>query len=140
MSDVGLDVQWQVMLGREEFYNATKRLHNALQGNPGSLDDDEWAIFERFNEMNATEIEGGWDVIIGHDPQPIATRKHVPKKGKQWIWRCHIALSEPNPAAIEPLVPMIREYDGTVFPIEDSVPKTPDGAGSPHICPPAIDP
>jgi trehalose synthase len=27
MRDVGLDVEWQVMLGREEFYNATKRLH-----------------------------------------------------------------------------------------------------------------
>jgi trehalose synthase len=140
MSDVGLDVQWQVMLGREEFYNATKRLHNALQGNPESLDDDEWAIFERFNEMNATEIEGGWDVIIVHDPQPIAIRKHVPEKGKQWIWRCHIDLSEPNPAAIEHLVPMIREYDGTVFHIQDYVPKNLDGAGSPHICPPAIDP
>ena len=35
MNDVGIDAEWQVMLGREEFYNATKRLHNALQGNPG---------------------------------------------------------------------------------------------------------
>ena len=34
MNDVGVEAEWQVMLGREEFYNATKRLHNALQGNP----------------------------------------------------------------------------------------------------------
>ncbi len=46
MRDVGIDAQWQVMLGREEFYNATKRLHNALQGNPDSLSDEEWAVFE----------------------------------------------------------------------------------------------
>ena len=37
MNDVGIEAEWQVMLGREEFYNATKRLHNALQGNPDSL-------------------------------------------------------------------------------------------------------
>ena len=34
MQDAGLEAEWQVMLGREEFYNVTKRLHNALQGNP----------------------------------------------------------------------------------------------------------
>ena len=32
MRDVGIEAEWQVMIGREEFYNATKLLHNALQG------------------------------------------------------------------------------------------------------------
>jgi trehalose synthase len=140
MSDAGIDVQWQVMLGREEFYNATKRLHNALQGNPESLSEDEWAIYERFNEMNASEIDGGWDVIIIHDPQPLAIRKHVPEKGKKWVWRCHIDLSEPNPEAIDHLVPMIREYEASVFHVQDYVPQGLDGAAPPNICPPAIDP
>ena len=31
MKDVGLDVEWQVIYGREEFFNATKIMHNALQ-------------------------------------------------------------------------------------------------------------
>ena len=34
MRDVGLDVEWQVIYGREEFFNATKLMHNALQGAP----------------------------------------------------------------------------------------------------------
>ena len=70
MNDVGIEAEWQVMLGREEFYNVTKLLHNALQGNPDSLSEEEWQIFERYNELNATEISSGWDVIIVHDPQP----------------------------------------------------------------------
>src|ERR671929_2218601 len=37
MRDVGLDAHWNVILGREEFFNVTKTLHNALQGNPQSL-------------------------------------------------------------------------------------------------------
>jgi trehalose synthase len=140
MNDVGIDAQWQVMLGREEFYNVTKRLHNALQGNPDSLADEEWDIFERYNALNATEIEGGWDVIIVHDPQPAAIRGHVPEKSKVWVWRCHIDLSTPNPDAIERLVPFISDYDGSVFHVEEYVPRGVNGAGHVHICPPAIDP
>ena len=38
MRDVGLDCEWHVIYGREEFFNATKLMHNALQGVPaGSL-------------------------------------------------------------------------------------------------------
>jgi trehalose synthase len=140
MRDVGLDVEWQVMLGREEFYNATKRLHNALQGNPESLSDEEWKIFERYNALNATEIDGGWDVIIVHDPQPAAIHRHVPDKAATWVWRCHIDLSTPNPEAIAHLVPHLREYEHSVFHVKDYVPDGLDGAGIVHICPPAIDP
>jgi trehalose synthase len=140
MQDAGLEAEWQVMLGREEFYNVTKRLHNALQGNPQGLDEEEWKIFERYNALNATEIDDGWDVIIVHDPQPAAIRKHVPDKGKTWIWRCHIDLSAPNPGALERLVPMIRDYDASLYHIEQYVPKGVDGSDGVHICPPAIDP
>jgi trehalose synthase len=141
MNDVGIDAQWQVMLGREEFYNATKRLHNALQGNPDSLTDEEWEIYERYNELNAKEIEGGWDVIIVHDPQPAAIRGHVPEKANTWVWRCHIDLSTPNPYAIEHLVPYIRDYDASVWHLHQYVPSNLDGARvGVHIIPPAIDP
>jgi trehalose synthase len=144
MRDVGIDCEWQVMLGREEFYNVTKRLHNALQGAPQGLEDDEWKIFERYNAMNATEIESGWDVIILHDPQPAAIRSHVPEKAKQWVWRCHIDLSDPNPGAVEHLVPFIKDFDESVFHLDEYVPNAlRDGAGDGlniNICPPAIDP
>ena len=37
MRDVGLDAQWMVMPGNEEFFGTTKRLHNLLQGADGAL-------------------------------------------------------------------------------------------------------
>jgi len=138
MNDVGIDTQWEVMLGREEFYNATKRLHNALQGNPDSLSEEEWQIFERYNELNAKEVSGGWDVIIVHDPQPVGVRRHVPDKSKTWIWRCHIDLSTPNPEAIERIVPFVHDYDASVWHVPEYVPSGVDGGV--RICPPAIDP
>jgi trehalose synthase len=152
MNDVGLEAEWQVMLGREEFYNATKRLHNALQGNPDSPTDEEWKIYERYNALNATEISGDWDVIIVHDPQPAAIKRHVPNKASTWVWRCHIDLSTPNPEAIARMVPFIREYDASVWHVEQYVPQElrpvvagsnpgPDGSlDGVHIIQPAIDP
>jgi trehalose synthase len=141
MNDAGIAAEWQVMLGREEFYNATKRLHNALQGNPDSLSEEEWEVYFRYNEMNATEITSGWDVIIVHDPQPAGIKRLVPEKAKTWVWRCHIDLSTPNPEVIERVVPLIAEYDASVWHVQGYVPQSLDGA-SPgvHILPPAIDP
>jgi trehalose synthase len=140
MLDIGLEAEWQVMLGREEFYNATKRLHNALQGSPQAPSEEEWKVYERYNALNATEIPGGWDVIIVHDPQPAAIRQHVPEKGRTWVWRCHIDLSEPNPEALERMVPLIHDYDASVYHVEQYVPPGVDGSDGVYICPPAIDP
>ncbi len=141
MNDAGISAEWQVMLGREEFYNATKRLHNALQGNPESLTEEEWEVYFRYNEMNASEITGDWDVIIIHDPQPAGIKRLVPDKAKTWVWRCHIDLSTPNPDAIERIVPLIGDYDHTVWHVPAYVPEGLDGASDGVvICPPAIDP
>jgi trehalose synthase len=139
MIDVGLEVEWQVMLGREEFYNSTKRLHNALQGNPSDLTPEEVDVYKRYNALNAKEVGGGWDVVIVHDPQPAEIREHVPEKAKMWVWRCHIDLSAPNPESIERLVPHIAGYDASVFHLEQYVPAGLDGTPV-NIVPPAIDP
>ncbi len=140
MRDVGIDTHWHVMIGREEFYNATKLMHNALQGHPLDLSPSEWRIYEEYNEMNARELESGWDVIIVHDPQPALVRQHVADKARNWIWRCHIDLSTPHPPTLEHLVPFLHEYDGSVFHLQQYVPEDLVAGGKVHICPPAIDP
>jgi trehalose synthase len=141
MRDVGLDAHWHVIFGKEEFFNATKLLHNSLQGAEETLSDEQWAIFDEINQMNAEGLQGDWDVVIVHDPQPIGLRRGALEKGRRWIWRCHIDLSTPNPAPIERLLPMIEEYDASVWHMPDYVP---NGMGAHReavrIMPPAIDP
>jgi trehalose synthase len=138
MRDVGLEVEWQVIYGREEFFNATKIMHNALQGNPQDLTEDQWATWSQYNEMNARELSRGWDVCIVHDPQPAALFSLVPEKAKGWVWRCHIDLSTPNPATMERLLPCIQDYPESLFHVRAYVP--PGMNGSVNIVPPAIDP
>jgi trehalose synthase len=141
MRDAGIEAEWQIMIGREEFYNVTKVIHNSLQGSEQVLTEDEWLVYERFNRINALELSSDWDVIIVHDPQPAALRQHVPEKARSWVWRCHIDLSTPNPETIERVVPLIREYEHSVFHVREYVPQAIDGSNDQvHICPPAIDP
>ncbi|HEU5106662.1 MAG TPA: glycosyltransferase [Solirubrobacterales bacterium] len=141
MRDVGLDAHWHVIFGKEEFFNATKLLHNSLQGAEETLSAEQWEIFDEINQINAEGLQGEWDVIIVHDPQPIGLRRGATAKSKHWIWRCHIDLSTPNPAPIERLLPMIEEYDASVWHLDDYVP---NGMGQHRedvrIIPPAIDP
>jgi trehalose synthase len=141
MRDVGIDAHWHVIFGKEEFYNATKLLHNSLQGAEETLSDEQWEIFDEINEINAEGLQGEWDVVIVHDPQPIGLLRGAKEKGGNWIWRCHIDLSTPNPAPIARLLPMIEEYDASVWHMEKYVPKE-MGAHREEvrIVPPAIDP
>jgi trehalose synthase len=138
MKDVGLDCEWQVIYGREEFFNATKLMHNALQGNPQDLSAEEWETWQRYNEMNARKLAPGWDVALIHDPQPAALLSLVPEKARGWVWRCHIDLSTPNPATIERLLPFICDYPQSLFHMADYVPE--GMGGKVNIVPPAIDP
>ena len=138
MNDVGLETEWQVIYGREEFFNATKLMHNALQGNPQDLTPDEWATWERYNEMNSRELAGGMDVCLVHDPQPAALYKLVPEKSKGWVWRCHIDVSTPNPDTIGRLLPWIADYPQSLFHMPSYVPE--GMQGNVNIVPPAIDP
>jgi trehalose synthase len=138
MRDVGIEAEWQVIYGREEFFNATKVMHNALQGNPRDLSAQEWLVWRQYNEMNGRELADGWDVCIVHDPQPAAMLSIVPHKAKRWVWRCHIDLSTPNPDTIETLLPYLSEYPQAVFHMQQYVPAGVDGSA--RIIPPAIDP
>jgi trehalose synthase len=142
MQDVGVKAEWQVILGREEFFNATKLMHNALQGNPQDLNAGEWAVWEQYNHINAEALTSDWDVIIVHDPQPAGIRNMVPEKSKHWVWRCHIDLSTPNQGTIDRLTPHLTDYDAALFHMQEYVPATLNGGGGPrtYICPPAIDP
>jgi len=140
MRDIGIDAHWHVIFGKEEFYNATKLLHNSLQGAPETLSDEEWALFDEINAINADGLQGEWDTVIVHDPQPIGLRRGAKEKSRNWIWRCHIDLSEPNPEPIARLLPMIEEYDATVWHLPTYVPEGVNGHNGVKIIPPAIDP
>ncbi len=140
MRSAGLDAEWRIIHGEDEFFNVTKKIHNALQGSPVGLTSEEEEIFHRYNAANAEELdESEYDFIIIHDPQPAAMIDHFPGPNARWIWRCHIDLSEPNREVLEFLLPSIGRYDAAIFHRPEYAPTT-DRLPDAFIWPPAIDP
>jgi len=138
MADAGLDVEWRIIHGRDEFFEVTKTIHNALQGSPEGLTAEQQAIYRRYNAENARHLGGDYDFVIVHDPQPAAIIDDV-EISARWIWRCHIDLSTPNLDVLEFLLPSICRYDAAIFHLREYVPRA-EGLPPAYIWPPAIDP
>jgi len=139
MQDAGLEVEWRIIRGADDFFNVTKMIHNALQGNPQGLSESHQEIFRRYQELNARDLVADYDFIIVHDPQPVGLIDHFPDSKAQWIWRGHIDFSTPNPEVLEFLLPSIARYDATIFHLPEYAPSA-DGLPPAYIWPPAIDP
>jgi len=139
MADAGLDVEWRIIHGEDEFFNVTKTIHNALQGNPLGLTAEQEEIFKRFNALNAAELNDDYDFVIVHDPQPVAMIDHLPDSEATWIWRGHIDFSTPNRDVLDFLLPSICRYDAAIFHMREYVPDA-EGLPACYIWPPAIDP
>ena len=139
MQDAGLETEWRIIRGAEEFYNVTKAIHNALQGNPQGLDDEQREIYKRYQALNAQELEDDCDFVVVHDPQPLGMIDHFPDSRAQWVWRGHIDFSAPNQSVLDYLLPSIRRYDAAIFHMREYVPRA-EGLPECYIWPPAIDP
>lgn len=139
MNDAGLEVEWRLIRGHDEFYAVTKAIHNALQGDPRGLTVEQEEIFRRYNALNADEFEDDYDFVIVHDPQPAAVIDHFPDSPAKWTWRGHIDFSEPNPDVLGLLLPSLGRYDAAIFHMPEYVPKA-EGLPPCFIWPPAIDP
>ncbi|HZQ04744.1 MAG TPA: glycosyltransferase [Gaiellaceae bacterium] len=140
MADVGLEVEWRIIRGADDFFNVTKAIHNAIQGAPRSLTANEIEIFHRYNSMNAKDLPADdYDYVIVHDPQPAALIDHFPSPRAKWIWRGHIDFSSPNWEVFDVLLPSICRYDAAIFHLQQYVPQV-SGLPEIFIWPPAIDP
>jgi len=119
-------------------------VHNALQGA-----DVEWTAqmehvyLERVLD-NALQLEGDWDFVVIHDPQPAAMRDYarghgVAPESTKWIWRCHIDLTDANNQVFEFFRPFVEQYDASVWTMPQFVP---DSMPNDRIviAPPCIDP
>ncbi|MGA9771433.1 MAG: glycosyltransferase [Blastocatellia bacterium] len=140
MCDIGIEAEWQVIVGENEFFSVTKMFHNALQGHSIDLTEEVRQIFLRNNELNAKLFEGSYDYVIVHDPQPAALlHYHGREGGKHWIWRCHIDTSTPYLPVRDFLKPYLLEYDAAIYTLPDYV-----GSGMSfprlYMIPPSIDP
>jgi len=138
MNDIGLNAEWRIIPPNNEFFNITKKIHNALQGNPKGLTAKEMNHYVNYNKKLAEQMSKiKTDSWIIHDPQPAASSKFL--NNINAIWRCHIDLTSPNQDIWDFIREFLDKYKYYVFSLPDYV--------APNIDPdkvciiyPAIDP
>src|ERR671917_2537981 len=141
LRDLGLLADWKLITGDQTFFSVTKAIHNGLQGAERDLAPAEQETYLTHSVRNARllEEEEAYDVVVVHDPQPLALLRLHGKGTARWIWRCHIDTSEPNLQVWDFLRPYLKGYDATVFTLGSFAP--PDiPVERVEIIPPAIDP
>jgi trehalose synthase len=138
--ELGIETQWEVITGDAAFYQCTKSMHNAMQGNAVHLDEDAIGAYEKTNADNADQLRSALesaDFVFIHDPQPAALIGHMPTRSGKWVWRCHIDASHPNRAVWRYLSRSVAQYDASIF----SLPTFAQQLSHPkYIVPPSIDP
>ncbi len=127
LRDAGLETDWQVMRGTDEFFHVTKSVHNALQGAEVEWTGRSERVYLGRVVDNALALEGEYDFVVIHDPQPAAIREFVrghrfDSDGAKWIWRCHIDLTDANPRVWEFFRPYVEQYDASVWTMPQFVP------------------
>jgi trehalose synthase len=115
LNEIGIQVNWEVIKGEDEFFEITKAFHNALQGKDEHFEEDVLKTYLAYNEMNYKEMDFEEDLIVIHDPQPAALIHWQRKRKNKWVWRCHIDMSHPNPQLLSFLRPYIEKYDAAIF-------------------------
>jgi trehalose synthase len=135
MREMGIDTRWEVIRGDAAFFEMTKKVHNALQGQPEQITREMWDYHFEINRKNAAALDLEADAVLIHDPQPaplIAFRKNG-----LWIWRCHIDVSNPQKETWNSIRRYLERYNAAVFSVSMfAQPLSLDE----FIVPPSIDP
>jgi trehalose synthase len=137
MNDVGIAAGWRMLRGTPDFFDITKKFHNALQGNSVNLTDIKKKLYVQANEDFSTYSHITHDCVIIHDPQPLPLIQFYPRK-QPWVWRIHIDLSNPNKDLWEFLKNFILKYDIIIISSDDY--RLKDMPVEQRVIHPAIDP
>ncbi|WP_287587280.1 glycosyltransferase [Candidatus Borrarchaeum sp.] len=116
--DFGIDFGWRILHGNPDFFKVTKSYHNGLQGDKVNLSERRKKIYYETNKRFSkfTHINNH-DLVIVHDPQPLALVDFYEKK-QPWIFRAHIDITHPNPTHWTYLKNFIEQYDHLVISME----------------------
>lgn len=146
MYDLGLNAEWRILQGADEFYKVTKAMHNGLQGMPVPLKSAMKETWLKYNSLNADLLNSNetYDFVVVHDPQPAGILRLLRERNGHrnpgiWIWRCHLDFTNPRPNIWRFLQPYVEVYDAAIFTRREYFPKNFRGPRCFEV-PPGIDP
>jgi len=138
--ELGINAKWEVITGDPEFYQCTKKMHNALQGDRLYIPETLLKQYEATNRRNYERLQSvleAADMVYIHDPQPAPLLSLCSNRKGKWIWRCHIDASRPYRPVWKYLRRFVEGYDASIWSLTDFAQPMPHPL---YIIPPSIDP
>jgi trehalose synthase len=136
-NQLGLDTQWETIQGDQEFFEITKGMHNALQGEKVRFTNAMIEHYREINRENARKFTWDADFVVVHDPQPAYLINELKSQAHKWIWRCHIDASRPHLPVWRMLRELVKQYDASVFSMDRFAQNLPHPQ---YLIHPSIDP
>jgi trehalose synthase len=121
LNNLGVETDWKIISGNDEFFECTKGLHNLLQGMKGTFTQEmERSYYCTIADCARSNItEHNPDIIMVNDPQPLGLARHLKRPGESWLWRCHIDIEETpmdaNPGLWNFMTNWIEPFDAAIF-------------------------
>lgn len=121
-ASLGIKADWKTLPQHAEFFEVTKRFHNALQGADYAPPEEDIENYLDHNRLSAEGDGSSYDVVIAHDPKTAAFRHFAGGRGAKWVWRCHIDTSNASFPAWDFVRPFVNEHDAVVFTMKEFLP------------------
>jgi len=115
LNGLEIETQWDVIKGGEDFFEVTKKIHNALHGEQTLFPPRMRETFLEVSRENLRNTGLDQDIIVIHDPQPIVYIEVKNQTTAKWVWRCHIDISHPDEEVWEFLKGYVEQYDAALF-------------------------
>jgi trehalose synthase len=135
LQSLEIDVRWDIIHGDNVFFETTKKIHNALQGNEETISAGMWEYYYEVNRQNRERLDLDADCVFIHDPQPAPLCEF--REGGKWVFRCHIDVSKPVKRVYDRVARYCERYDGIIFSVARFAKAM---AIDEFIVPPSIDP
>jgi trehalose synthase len=113
LQELGIDANWEVIVGDPEFYATVRSLERALAGEEQAITRAMLARYAEVAAANAARLGLDADLVMIHDlaPVPLARRRGAGR----WVWRCHADLSRAFRRAWHFVEHELAGYDAVVF-------------------------
>jgi trehalose synthase len=135
-AELGLAVEWLVLFGGPELEPVSRALRDGLQGAETAIEDATLEAYRATCEAAAGALPADLDLVVLHDPGALGLAQHLEAPA---LWHCHVDASQPDAAALDPVVPLAERCRALAFPLAGFAPSRLRGRPL-HELAPGIDP
>jgi trehalose synthase len=140
LTTLGLEVRWRAIQPGDGDTPWSDAIYKAIEGETSAWNPSSTDAWRRFGRRHAEIVDGGYDMVVVHDPQLLSLGSEAGRaRGRtQWMWHSHFDLRDCDDTVARLITSQLAAYDLVAV-------EHPTFAGSVNmpaqiVIPPVIDP